>query len=65
MPATKKKKKRSKKLKKKSSNQKYNNMPPKRITTADVGNIFPTIGVEHGEQRRLARIAGAIGDLAS
>ena len=67
LPTTKKKKKRNKsKRSKKKQPQKFNNLPPKRITPADVGHIFPTIGVEHGEeQRRLAKIAGAIGDLAS
>lgn len=40
-------------------------MPPKRIKQGDLTEMFPTIGIENEEQRRLARLAGAIGGLAS
>ncbi len=40
-------------------------MPPKRIKQGDLTDMFPKIGIENEEQRRLARLAGAIGGLAS
>lgn len=41
------------------------NLPPKRIKKADTKDIFPQIGIDNDEQRRLAKIAGSISGLAN
>jgi len=65
LPASKKKKRSKGRKKKKAAAKQLNNLPPKRITQADVNSIFPQIGVENEEQRKLARIAGTISDMTS
>ena len=45
--------------------RKIDNMPPKRIRADDVRDLFPHLGIEHDEQRRLAKIAGSISGLAN
>ena len=41
------------------------NLPPKRIRPEDIKELFPHLGIEHDEQRRLAKIASSISGLAS
>ena len=45
--------------------KKIDNMPPKRIRADDVRDLFPHLGIEHDEQKRLAKIAGSISGLAN
>ena len=61
----KKRKKKSKARRKKGTKLGLNNLPPKRIKPSDATQLFPTIGVENEQQRRLAKIAGVIGDFAT
>lgn len=44
---------------------KFNNPPPRRIRAEDTRDLFPMIGIENDEQRRLAKIANSIGGMAS
>lgn len=41
------------------------NLPPKRIKQKDADELFPRIGVEHDEQKKLAKIATSISGLAT
>ena len=41
------------------------NRPPRRIKQKDADELFPRLGVEHDEQKRLAKIATSISGLAS
>lgn len=45
--------------------KKLDNMPPRRIKPEDVNSLFPNLGIEHEEQRRLAKIASSISGLAN
>lgn len=45
--------------------KKLDNMPPRRMKPEDMGQLFPNLGIEHDEQRRLAKIASSISGLAS
>ena len=42
-----------------------NNPQPRRIGAADVDNLFPMLGIENDEQRRLAKIATSIGGMTN
>lgn len=45
--------------------KKLDNHPPRRIRPEDVNTLFPNLGIEHDEQRRLAKIASSISGLAN
>ena len=45
--------------------KKMDNLPPRRIKPSDTRDLFPQIGIENDEQRRLAKIAGSISGLAN
>jgi len=45
--------------------KKMDNLPPRRIKKADTKDLFPQIGIDNDEQRRLAKIAGSISGLAN
>ena len=45
--------------------QGMNNPPPKRFKADDSKTLFPMIGIENSEQRRLAKIASSISGMAS
>jgi len=47
------------------SGTKYNNPPPRRIREGDTNSLFPLLGIENDEQRRLAKIANHIGGMAN
>lgn len=48
-----------------NSGIKYNNPPPRRIREGDANGLFPLLGIENDEQRRLAKIANHIGGMAN
>lgn len=41
------------------------NVPPKRIRPEDIRGLFPHLGIEQDEQRKLAKIASSISGLAN
>jgi len=51
-------------LKRRKGNKGMNNPPPKRIKQEDTKDLFPIIGIENDEQRRLVKIANSISGLA-
>ena len=53
------------KMKKIKMSKPINNPPPRRIGAGDVNNIFPMLGIENDEQRRLAKIATSIGGMTN
>lgn len=45
--------------------KKMDNLPPRRMKPEDMNHLFPNLGIEHDEQRRLAKIASSISGLAN